>query len=83
MMLEGPPPAIPQGPISLKPTLETIPEVTSTMEKGSEHVQLEPMDEPMDYQMPPQKVLRPSHRFHFGEEDVLEIDEKWAKEVWE
>ena len=82
MLLEGPPPAIPQGLISLKPTLETILEVTSTMEKGSEHVPPEPMDEPVDYQMSLETVFRPSHRFHSGD-NVQEIDEKWAKEMWE
>ena len=40
------------------------------------------MDEHVDYQMPPEEVLRPSHRFHSGE-DVPEIDEHWAKEMWE
>ena len=44
-MLEGPPTAILKGPISLNPTLETIIVVASTMDKGSEHVPLEPMDE--------------------------------------
>ena len=48
-MLEGPPPTIPQGLISLRPTLETIPEVASTMEKGSDHVSPELMDAPVDY----------------------------------
>ena len=81
-MLEGPPPTIPRGPISLKSTLETILEVASTMEKSSEHVSPEPMDEPVDYQMPPEIVFRPDHRFH-SRDDVLEVDEKWAKEMWE
>ena len=34
-IMNGPPPAITRGPISQKPNLETIPEVTSTVERGS------------------------------------------------
>ena len=34
-LMDGPPPAITRGPISRKPDLETIPEGTSSMERGS------------------------------------------------
>ena len=50
MMLEGPPPTITKGPILLNST--------STMDKGSEDVPPEPMNEPMDYQMPPEEVSK-------------------------
>ena len=41
-MLEGPPPTITRGPISQKPNLETMLEVTSTMERGSETIAIPP-----------------------------------------
>ena len=69
-------------PISVKYTLETIPEVSSSMEKGSGPVSPKQMDEPMTSQLPPKEVLRPDHRFQ-STQDVPDTDEKSNKEMWE
>lgn len=81
-MLEEPPPAIPKKPVSLKPMLETNPEVTSSIKKGSEPIPPKPMDELVTYQMQPEEALRPSHRFYYGK-DIPDIDKNQAKELWE
>ena len=76
---EGPPPAITRGPISSKPTLETIPEASSSMEKGSEPVTLSPFDEE------PLPELEPSKPFttaDFGDE-IPEVEEAMTREMWE
>ena len=76
---EEPPPAITRGPISLKPTLETILEASSSMEKGSELVTLPPFDEEP---LPKLEHAKPFTIADFGDE-IPELEEAMAREMWE
>lgn len=65
-VLEGHPPVIQRGPISLKPNLETISEATSTMERG---ISLHSFDS-MLYEGPPLREIinRPLAAMYYGDE---------------
>ena len=76
---EGPPLAITRGHVSLKPTLETIPEASSSMEKGSEPITLPPFDEDP---LPELEPAKPFMTADFGDE-IPKVEEAMAREMWE
>lgn len=82
-ILEGHPPIIQRGPFALKPNLETISEVMSSMETGTEIISLHNFDGSF-YEDSPlnENINRPLTSAHNGDE-IPEIKEVIANETWE
>ena len=71
--LEGSPPPIRQGPVSKRPDLETIPEVSSSRE----------WEESTQIPTPQEVLLRESLTQTIGQEGIPKVDKQQAKELWE
>ena len=75
---EKPPPVITQKPNKFKPYLETIPEATSSIERGSTiEVQLPLEKEPLPLVEP--AISNETENW----DKILEIEERIAQEMWE
>lgn len=76
-LMDGLPPAITRGPVSLKPDLQMIPEATPSMERDSSTIALPHFDEE-----PLVNHKLKNHATMMGWVEIPEIEEKIAKEMW-
>lgn len=77
-MIEGPLPIVLKGPIKLTPSLEAILEVSSTLEREST---VSREKETLGDQNK-QDVEKPMQKLESTLEDIPEVDEDMAKELW-
>ena len=85
-ILEGRPKPLTRGPVFLKPSLETIPEVTSSAERGSDAVvpsvlakSQQQEEKTLDHE---HNEKQPLNATDFGDE-IPELEETMAREMWD